>query len=319
MTQPLPRHDGRVSPYQLRESALQRQVHSRADGSALWRQGGTAVLATVYGPRPPASLSAEDPERCVVEVAWRPRAGGAPGPRERALELAVARCVQGALLSAQHPRGAVLVALQVLSDDGGALACGVNAACAAMVDAGLPMAFMFGAVACALGGGGGEGWGGSGGNGGGGPPTPKLLLDPDADEEAKAGAVLVVAYPYHAVLLSSEATTQAGGGDGGGTEDNDNNADNNNQAAKQLLLLRVSEGALAVEMHGRAADEALALGMDACRRGVESLAAVAREVVAEGVRKGAGGEAAAAAAAVGGAPAATTTPPSAKKARAGGA
>jgi hypothetical protein len=313
------RHDGRLSPWQLRDSVLARQVHSRADGSALWRQGNTAVLAAVYGPRPPASLSSEDSERCVVEVAWRPRSGGAPGPRERALELAVARCAQGALLAGQHPRGAVLVALQVLSDDGGALACGVNAACAAMVDAGLPMAFMFGAVACALG----VGGGGGGGGGGGAAATtttnpttsapPQLLLDPDADEEAKASAVLVVAYPYRAVLLGDAAAAATSGSGQGDDGDGDNAA---KQQQKQVL--RVSEGALAVEMHGRAADEALALGMTACRRGVESLAAFARDVVAEGVARGGGAAAAAAAAGAAATAAATGAPPSAKKARAGG-
>jgi len=312
------RHDGRVAPHQLRDSALARSVHSRGDGSALWRQGGTSVLAVAYGPRAPASAASEDPERCVVEVAWRPRSGGAPGPRERALEAAVARCAQGALLSGRHPRCAVLVALQVLSDDGGALACALNAACAAMVDAGLPMAFMFGAVACALGGrgavDGGSGGGGSnrdgGGGGGGGdgaPSAPLLLLDPDADEESKARAVLVVAYPYRAILPPPNDQANNDQGDGGEAPLAPSPTPSPAPAPCRLI---VSEGALVVDLCGRASDEALALGMDACRRGVGALAAFAREVVAEGVAKGAGAAAAAAAAAAEGGR-------SAKKAKAG--
>ncbi len=46
----------------------------RADGSARWAQGGSAVLAAVYGPRATAQRK-EDPERAVVEVVFRPRSG----------------------------------------------------------------------------------------------------------------------------------------------------------------------------------------------------------------------------------------------------
>ena len=52
----------------------------RADGSARWGQGGTAVLAAVHGPRGTASRK-EDPERAVVEVVFRPRSGLAGAPR----------------------------------------------------------------------------------------------------------------------------------------------------------------------------------------------------------------------------------------------
>jgi hypothetical protein len=183
------------------------------------------------------------------------------------LEAAVARCAQGALLSRQHPRCAVLVALQVLSDDGGVLACGINAACAAMVDAGLPMAFIFGAVACAFG----VGGGGAG-------DAAWLLLDPDADEEAKAAAVLVAAYPYRAVLEEVQEAAAAGG----------EASEAEQQQNQKQQRLCVSSGALIVDLKGRAGDESLALGLTACRRGVESLASFAREVVAEGVAKGAG-------------------------------
>jgi len=46
----------------------------RADGSARWAQGSSAVLAAVHGPRATAQRK-EDPERAVVEVVFRPRSG----------------------------------------------------------------------------------------------------------------------------------------------------------------------------------------------------------------------------------------------------
>ena len=110
----------------------------RADGSARWGQGGTAVLAAVYGPRGTAARK-EDPERAVVEVVFRPRCGlaGAPGPSihlllsspldltanqygwgfagpaERLAEATLRRTVEGVLIAALHPRTAVTVVLQV--------------------------------------------------------------------------------------------------------------------------------------------------------------------------------------------------------------
>ena len=48
----------------------------RADGSARWTQGGTSVLAAVYGPQSTLARK-EDPEKAIVEVTFSPRSGGA--------------------------------------------------------------------------------------------------------------------------------------------------------------------------------------------------------------------------------------------------
>ena len=45
----------------------ERGVLYRADGSARWVQGGTSVLAAVFGPQSTA-VRKEDPEKAVVEV-----------------------------------------------------------------------------------------------------------------------------------------------------------------------------------------------------------------------------------------------------------
>lgn len=51
----------------------------RADGSARWAQGGTSVLASVYGPHSTLARK-EDPEKAVVEVSFYPRAGSVGAP-----------------------------------------------------------------------------------------------------------------------------------------------------------------------------------------------------------------------------------------------
>ena len=67
--------------------------------------------------------------------------------------------------------------LQVVSDDGGVLACALNAACAALLDAAVPLRTLCAAVSAAQA----EGDGG-------------LLLDPTAAEEAAAAASATFAF-----------------------------------------------------------------------------------------------------------------------------
>lgn len=43
-----------------------------------------------------------------------------------------------------NPQGCVATAVQVVQQDGSLLSCAVNAACAALVDAGVPMTTLFG-------------------------------------------------------------------------------------------------------------------------------------------------------------------------------
>jgi exosome complex component RRP46 len=59
---------------QLRLMVCELAVLGRADGSAKWTQGGSSVLAAVYGPRQ-ALPRKEDAERAVVEVVFKPRSG----------------------------------------------------------------------------------------------------------------------------------------------------------------------------------------------------------------------------------------------------
>ena len=66
--------------------------------------------------------------------------------QERMCEHIIRGTVEGVLQAALHPRTAISVSLQVLSEDGGLLACALNAACAALVDAAVPLNRTFGAA-----------------------------------------------------------------------------------------------------------------------------------------------------------------------------
>ncbi|XP_008853229.1 exosome complex component RRP46 isoform X3 [Nannospalax galili] len=97
------------------------------------------------------------------------------GVAEKSQERLIRNTCEAVVLGALHPRTSITVVLQVVSDAGSLLACCLNAACMALVDAGVPMRALFCGVTCAL---------DSDGN---------LLLDPTAKQEKKARAVLTFA------------------------------------------------------------------------------------------------------------------------------
>lgn len=70
--------------------------------------------------------------------------GGSGSDLERQYEQTVRGTVEGVIQAAQNPRTAVSITLQVMADDGSLLACALNAACAALVDAAVPMTSTFG-------------------------------------------------------------------------------------------------------------------------------------------------------------------------------
>ncbi|PRW61249.1 exosome complex exonuclease RRP46-like protein [Chlorella sorokiniana] len=183
------RTDGR-SAGQIRTVRCERGLLTRADGSAQWTQGGTCCLASVTGPTQCYASSKEDAERATVDVVFRPRSGLA-GALERQYEALIRRACEAVIVAALHPRALIQVVLQVVSDDGGVLACALNAACAALLDAAVPLRTLCAAVSAAHT----EDEGG-------------LLLDPTAAEEAAAAATGTFAF---LPLL-------AGGGDSKGDE-----------------------------------------------------------------------------------------------------
>ncbi|NXC23321.1 EXOS5 protein, partial [Corythaeola cristata] len=132
--------------------------------------GDTSVLAGLYGPAE-VKGSRELPDRAALEVLLRPKVG-LPGVAERSREQLLRRSCEAVVLGALHPRTAITVVLQVLSDGGSLLSCCLNAACLALLDAGLPLATLFCGVTCALG------------------AAGAIVLDPTRRQEQEARAVL---------------------------------------------------------------------------------------------------------------------------------
>ncbi|GLC41772.1 hypothetical protein PLESTM_001238000 [Pleodorina starrii] len=235
---------GRLST-QLRTLVCERSVLDRADGSARWTQEGSSVLAAVYGPRQ-AKIQKEDAERAVVEVVYKPRAG-LQGHEDRSLELEIRGILEGVIPLGMHPRTSIMVVLQVLQEDGSVLSCALNAACAALVDAGVPMSSMYASVTCALT-----------------ADERLLLLDPDAAEEQAAKARFCFTFPHHFDLAKAPADGGEGAAAGGGGD----------TAAAAAAI--VSAAALGSRSFGSFSSDQLLDAFQLARLGCERVAVFAR-------------------------------------------
>ena len=127
------------------------------------------------------------------------RAVGSGGRDRRAGEAAQALrdALEATVLASLHPRSRIDVCVQVLAADGGWLAAAVNAASAALADAGVPCAdLLAAATATSL-----PGCG------------DQALLDPSHAEECGDGVLVTVG--VHSGAASRSARIEGGGGGGG--------------------------------------------------------------------------------------------------------
>ena len=130
---------GRIRPLSATLSLL-----NAADGSAQVSTGDSTVLVAVYGPTAATGRVARAAhDRCAISVTFRP-AKGLPGTLEAERASIVRNALEAVVLRTAHPGSVINVVAQVVSEDGGSsvLASAMNAACLALVDAGIPMSSM---------------------------------------------------------------------------------------------------------------------------------------------------------------------------------
>ncbi|KAH7574261.1 hypothetical protein JRO89_XS03G0272700 [Xanthoceras sorbifolium] len=123
--------------------------------------GDTKVLAAIYGPKAGTKKN-ENPEKACIEVIWKPKTGQ-------------------------------IVIIQVVLDDGALLPCAINAACAALVDAGIPMKHLAVAICCCL------------------AESGYVILDPTKLEEQKMKAFVYLVFPNSILSVLSEVSSPVKG------------------------------------------------------------------------------------------------------------
>uniref|UniRef100_A0A6G4ZX04 Putative exosomal 3'-5' exoribonuclease complex subunit rrp46 n=1 Tax=Rhipicephalus microplus TaxID=6941 RepID=A0A6G4ZX04_RHIMP len=171
----------------LRKLAAKFSNLSRPDGSAILAQGETVVQAGVYGPVEVKQMR-ELPEKATVEVFFRSKSGQ-QSCSDRMSEKVIRSTLETALLTALHPRSCISLTCQEFHNNGGLLACAINAACLAAIDAAVSMKCHIAAVTAAM------------------TNTGIILLDPDGQQEQEARAVCTFSFESQDSKLVSTYTS----------------------------------------------------------------------------------------------------------------
>ncbi|KAG0301064.1 Exosome component 5 [Linnemannia gamsii] len=149
----------RTSAHQLRPFFSSQNLLNRADGSA--------QFDFVVGPAE-VKLRDEKLDKATLEVVVRPLVG-LPGIKDKAREQAIRETLEPLVLSGLHPRTGIQIVVQTMKDDGSILATAFNATILALLDAGIPLKSILGAVTCIVD-----------------SETNQILLDPTSQELANA-------------------------------------------------------------------------------------------------------------------------------------
>jgi len=168
------RKDGRGAD-QMRQLRVEQGLLVQADGSARVAAGETRVMAAVYGPAESLARD-EQVEKAAIEVVM----GG-----DRQTEETLAACVEAVCLSSLHPRTAIRIVVQPLTQDGSLFAAVANAACLALMDAGIQLSSLFVGVTCAV------------------LKSGEVVADPTKEEEEGARALVDLVFDRHEGLLVS--------------------------------------------------------------------------------------------------------------------
>ncbi|OQR97799.1 exosome component Rrp46 [Achlya hypogyna] len=142
------REDGRLVQ-EIRPLACEQGLLNRADGSSRFNHGTTSVLASVSGPAA-AKLRRQEKMHCAtLEVVFKPEKGAASA-RDKEYEMILRQTFEPIILLENFPRAVISVTVQVVEDDGALLAVAINAVNLALLDAGVPMRGIVGAITCTI-------------------------------------------------------------------------------------------------------------------------------------------------------------------------
>ncbi|KAL0272769.1 UNVERIFIED_CONTAM: hypothetical protein PYX00_005617 [Menopon gallinae] len=162
------------STVQLKKMRCEFGYLSRPDGSAVFASGNSMVLAAVYGPcevKPQKMMI----DKATVEVFYKPKSG-APSIADKLKESMLNNVCKSAILSSEYPRTSISIIVQEMQSSGTLLSSSVNAACLALMDAGVPLKFLVAAVTCIVN------------------SQDELVLDPDEREMKDYKAIFTIVF-----------------------------------------------------------------------------------------------------------------------------
>jgi exosome complex component RRP41 len=150
------RVDGREKD-EMRETRMEADVLSEADGSAMVEVGNTRVIASVFGPQDLHPKHLIESDRAVIKMRYNMAPFSvddrmSPGPNRRATEIGLVakRALEPALEMEKFPKTGIDISMEVVESDGGTRAAGITAASLALADAGMPMKGLVNACAAGV-------------------------------------------------------------------------------------------------------------------------------------------------------------------------
>jgi len=176
------RMDGRKFD-EMRPRSIKVGVVKNADGSAIYQQGRTKVLAAVYGPKTLHPQRLRDVDKGKLRVTYRmlpfsveEHKSPKPGRRDIELGLVIKEALESSIFLEEFGNAVVDVHVYILQSDAGSRCASICAASLALADAGIPMRDLVSSVA-------------------GGLVNGQPVIDLTADEEHTEGAVdMAMAY-----------------------------------------------------------------------------------------------------------------------------
>ena len=150
------RVDGREKD-DLRETEMEVDVLTEADGSAMVEVGNTRVVASVFGPQELHPKHLQESDRAVIKMRYNMAPFSvddrmSPGPNRRAKEIGLVakKALEPAIEMEKFPTAGIDISMEVVESDGGTRVTGITAAALALADAGIPMKGMVSSTAAGV-------------------------------------------------------------------------------------------------------------------------------------------------------------------------
>lgn len=158
----------------MREMTCELGQLTRCDGDACLIQGETCVATAVYGPTE-VRMNKEILDKATVEVVYKSKVG-LPGCAEKMFERIIRNTCETTILTTAHPRSGINIIIQEMQNSGSYLACCINSACLALLDAGVSLKFLVAAVTCLIN------------------KEGDIILDPNSKQEKDGKALLTFVF-----------------------------------------------------------------------------------------------------------------------------
>lgn len=160
---------------------------SRPDGSALYSQGKTAIVAGVYGPTECKNTKILI-DKAHIEMHYRPKSG-LPTVGDRLHEAILKNICETSLLSVLYPRTSIVIVVQEMQSGGELIASAVNACCLALLDSGIDMKFLVAGISCCM------------------DKDGNLYVDPTTTQMSKAAASFIFVFDsFEGSIVASHTT-----------------------------------------------------------------------------------------------------------------